>query len=208
MTPLAHYNLLERIGEGGIGELFRAGTPRSGAPSRSRSCPPRSPRTRSGWPACWRTPARLPGCPTPTSRRCGRSATPTDTLPRLRVRRRAAACSKNRGGAPMNPRRALDLAVQIADGVADAHSHGILHGDLRPETIIVTAKGNAKVLDFGLAPWTNGRHAPRQGGEESGRAAAGVLGRARLSVAGAGARRRGRPADRRVLASARSPTRW
>ena len=60
------------------------------------------------------------------------------------------------GGAAMNPRRALDLAVQLADGVADGHAHGIIHGDLRPETIIVTAKGSAKILDFGLAPWTNG----------------------------------------------------
>jgi serine/threonine-protein kinase len=56
----------------------------------------------------------------------------------------------------MNPRRALDLAVQIGDGVADAHSAGIIHGDLRPDTIIVTGKGNAKILDFGLAQWTNG----------------------------------------------------
>ena len=64
----------------------------------------------------------------------------------------------------MNPRRALDLAVQIADGVADAHSNGIIHGDLRPDTIIVTAKGNAKVLDFGLAPWTRRRRAARQRG--------------------------------------------
>jgi serine/threonine protein kinase len=60
------------------------------------------------------------------------------------------------GGAAMNPRRALDLAVQLADGVADGHAHGIIHGDLRPDTVIVTAKGSAKILDFGLAPWTNG----------------------------------------------------
>ena len=59
----------------------------------------------------------------------------------------------------MPPRRALDLAIQIADAVADAHADGIIHGDLRPETIIVTAKGSAKVLDFGMAPWTRGGRA-------------------------------------------------
>src|SRR6185436_12844108 len=60
------------------------------------------------------------------------------------------------GGAAMNPRRALELAVQIADGVAEAHAHGIIHGDLRPDTIIVTAKGSAKILDFGMSQWTRG----------------------------------------------------
>ena len=50
----------------------------------------------------------------------------------------------------------MELAVQIADALADAHSPGILHGDLRPETIIVTQKGSAKVLDFGMSRWTRG----------------------------------------------------
>ena len=56
----------------------------------------------------------------------------------------------------MNPRRALELAVQLADGVADAHAHGIIHGDLRPGTVIITPKGSAKILDFGFARWTRG----------------------------------------------------
>jgi serine/threonine-protein kinase len=60
------------------------------------------------------------------------------------------------GGTAMPLRRALDLAVQIADGVAEAHAHGIIHGDLRPDTIIVTAKGSAKILDFGMSQWTRG----------------------------------------------------
>jgi serine/threonine-protein kinase len=58
------------------------------------------------------------------------------------------------GGRPMNRRRAVHLAVQIADALADAHSAGIVHGRLCSRTIVVTPKGNAKLLDVGLTGWT------------------------------------------------------
>jgi TolB-like protein len=64
--------------------------------------------------------------------------------------------AKTIAGRPLNPRRAIDLAVQIADALADAHAAGIVHRDLEPDNIIVTPKGNAKILDFGLAAWTSG----------------------------------------------------
>jgi serine/threonine-protein kinase len=56
----------------------------------------------------------------------------------------------------LNPRRAVELAVQIADALAEGHARGLIHGDLRPDTIFVTQKGSAKVLDFGMSRWTRG----------------------------------------------------
>ncbi len=156
LESLGHYNILERIGAGGLGEVYRARDTRVGRTVAIKVVPDdiaRDPQRRPRLEADARAAAALshPNIAAlyEFGEDDGRMYLVSEFVPGTTLRAAMA-------GRPMNPRHAAEYAIQITDALAEGHAAGILHLDIRPDTIIVTPKGSAKLLDFGLGAWTNG----------------------------------------------------
>src|SRR3990170_6527785 len=148
---VAHYNLLERVGEGVVGDVYRARDTKVGrtvALKLQREVAPVENLRHQRLVDDARLAATMshPNIATlfDVGYHEGRLYLAYEFVQGTTLRQQME-------GRPMNARHALDLAVQVADALAHAHTHSVVHKDLRPDTIIETAKGSAKVLDFGMS---------------------------------------------------------
>jgi serine/threonine-protein kinase len=161
MQPIAHYNILERLGVGALGDVYRARDLKVGRTVALMEPPPElltAPADRERFLAEARAAAAL-NHPNIASlwdivEQDGRCYLAYEFAAGPSLRDEMA-------GRSVNVRRAVEIAAQITDALAEGHSRGLIHGDLRPENVVVTPKGSVKILNFGLAQWTTGGRARR-----------------------------------------------
>ncbi len=159
---LGHYKILDRLGAGGMGEVYRARDTRLGRTVAIKVLPATlaaDPERRARFLEEARATAALSH---PNIAALYEVGEDQDQLFLVFEYVPGETLKQTIAGRPMNPRRAVDLAVQIADALADAHAEGIVHRDIKADSVYVTPKGNAKILDFGLAAWTRGAAAREQ----------------------------------------------
>ena len=195
MTAVAHYNLLERLGEGAFSEIYRARDTKFGRTVALRLVRNEAfsgDHMREAFLHDARAAAQLshPNITTlfDVGEYEGGCYLAYEFAAGVNLRRESA-------GRAVNPRRAIELASHIADALAEGHAHGLVHADIRPETIFVTHKGSGKLLEFGMAHWTTGGRI-----RERAAASPGTLGADAVSVVSymSPEQTRGGPADART----------
>jgi serine/threonine protein kinase len=150
-THLGPYEILEPLGAGGMGEVYRARDPRLGRHVALKVLPTAhssDPRRLRRFEDEARAVAALDHPHILAVHDVGVDGdTPSLVFELLEGRTFREVLA----GGPLPPRKVVDYAVQICRGLEAAHAWGIVHRDLKPANLFLTADGQVKILDFGLA---------------------------------------------------------
>jgi serine/threonine protein kinase len=147
----SHYRILEKLGEGGMGEVYRAEDTRLGREVAVKVLPPDVVADAERLERFRQEARAVAALSHPSILGIFDFGSTDDITYAVMELLEGGTLRERLAGGRIPVRRALDYALQIARGLAAAHEKGIVHRDLKPDNIFITRDGQVKILDFGIA---------------------------------------------------------
>jgi Tol biopolymer transport system component/predicted Ser/Thr protein kinase len=154
-TTIAHYTILEKLGEGGMGVVYKALDTKLDREVALKFLPPHlaaSEKDRARFVQEAKAVATLNHPNICTIHDIGEQPDPQGNgVQMFIVMELVQGQTLQERKASLNLRQAVDIGIQVAEGLAAAHEKGIVHRDIKPENVMLRKDGIAQIMDFGLA---------------------------------------------------------
>jgi non-specific serine/threonine protein kinase len=148
---ISHYQILDKIGEGGMGVVYKAEDTKLKRTVALKFLPPeltKDPQAKARFLQEAQAAAALDHPNICAVFEIGEAENTTYiAMPYVR----GQSLKEKIAAGPLSVEEALDIAGQVGEGLKEAHEKGIIHRDIKPANIMLTEKGQAKIMDFGLA---------------------------------------------------------